>query len=206
MDNVYKVLRGGFSCRKGQKKSPQDKTLSRQEFAALLETTSSDTTRHGIDAYDLFAVTGNFCLRCSEAIDLTQDDFKPLVMGYFRVRTLKKGGHQEDRVYVDQAHRDLLRSMLLRRKSDRIFPFTSRTARYLFAYYAERAGISPNVSFHSLRHTAAKMMLTAISGKIEYPERVVNAFLRHKPMATEIYLTPSAEDMTRAIGLKGAVR
>lgn len=209
MAELYTKIRGGFRAAKGQRKSAQDKMMSRQEFAALLGCAGSDKSRHGGDAYDLFALAGNFALRCSECLELNFDHFKQINLGYFRVHTLKKRSEGSDRVYTGEHGLNLAIKILERRRkngTDLLFPFSSRTARYLFGFYSDLAGLSPNVSFHSLRHTAAKMMLEAIGGKIDYPERIVNAFLRHKPTTTEIYLTPSAEDMTYAMDLKGIIR
>lgn len=210
MADVFQVTRGGYRAAKGWKKSAQDKVLSPQELAQLLRSAAGDSRRYGMDAYDLFSIAGNFGLRQSEALALERGDFKSLGLGYFRVGTLKKRGRQEDRVYTGQDGQKLMEEVLERRhrvtKSTTLFPFGSRTARYLFAYYAERAGISPNVSFHALRHTAATMMLKAIGKKMEYPERIVGAFLRHKPTTTQVYLEPTAEEMIQAMNLKGVVR
>lgn len=209
MENVYATVRGGFRAAKGWKKSDQDKFLSMDEFRALLQAAARDHTVYGIRAYDLFALTGNFGLRCGEALDVDRDDFRPLAMGYFRVRTLKQKGTKEDRMYVDPAHRELALEILARRRgSNHLFPFSPRSARYFFAYYAKLAGLSPNVSFHALRHTAARMMLSALKGTDLAAEalNIVGAFLRHKPTTTGIYTTPTPEAMIRAMALKGAVR
>lgn len=208
MADVFMVSRGGYQAKKGQRKSAQDKLLSETELGSLLAAALKDRRRYGWDGYDLFVVSGNFGLRCSECLGLTFDDFKSLDHGYFRVSTLKKRAEGHDRVYTGSAGRAVMEKILEKRRkvsANHLFPFTDRTARYLFGYYAEKAGISPNVSFHSLRHTAAKMLLEAIGGKIDYPERIVNAFLRHKPTTTEIYLTPSAQEMTQAMDLKGCI-
>lgn len=209
MADLYTKIRGGFRAAKGQRKSDQDKMMSRPEFAALLGAAGADRSRHGGDAYDLFALSGNFCLRCSECLELNFEHFRSLPMGYFRVHTLKKKSEGQDRVYTGVGGLGLVEQILERRRkrSDEVlFPFSSRTARYLFGFYSDLAGLSANVSFHSLRHTAAKMMLEAIGRRMDYPDRIVNAFLRHKPTTTEIYLTPSAEDMTHAMDLKGIIR
>lgn len=211
MADVFQVTRGGYRAAKGWKKSAQDKILSPKEFAAILHAARSDSRKYGQAGYDLFSICGNFGLRQSEALGLERDHFKPLTMGYFRVDTLKKRGKQEDRVYTGRDGQTLLSEIVDRRwhqtKSSILFPFGSRTARYLFAFYAEKAGISPNVSFHALRHTAASMMLRAIGkGKMDYPERIVQVFLRHKPTTTQIYLEPTAEEMIQAMNLKGVVR
>jgi integrase len=212
MADVFQVTRGGYRAAKGWKKSSQDKVLRREEFVALLEATRSDKRRYGRDAYDLFSLAGNFGLRQSEILSLDHDHFKPLAMGYFRVLTLKKRGHQEDRVYTGRDGQKLVSEILASRrvvtKSDILFPFGSRTARYLFAYYAEKAGISPNVSFHALRHTAARMMLQSLR-KTELAAEAMNivtCFLRHKPATTQIYTEPTAEEMIQAMNLKGVVR
>lgn len=207
--DVYTVIRGGYRAVKGRRKSPQDKFLSRAELETLFRKARADGRVAGADAYALFALAGNFGLRSIEALSLELDHFKTLSMGYFRVWTAKKKGAQDDRVYVGRKGVDAVRQILDGRRArsrDVLFPFTTRTARYLFAFYAERAGISPNVSFHALRHTAARMMLQAIKGQFEYPERIVQAFLRHKPTTTGIYLEPSPEDMMKAADLKGIVR
>lgn len=210
MADIFQITRGGYRAAKGWKKSAQDKVLSPREFSALLAAAAGDERKYGYDAYDLFSISGNFGLRQSEALALELDDFKSLPMGYFRVRTLKKRGKQEDRVYAGTEGAKLLSEIVDRRtrltRSPVLFPFGARTARYLFAFYADKAGISPNVSFHSLRHTAATMMLKAIGKRMEYPERIVAAFLRHKPTTTQVYLEPTAEEMIQAANLKGVVR
>lgn len=210
MADVFQVTRGGYRAAKGWKKSDQDKILSPQEFAALLAAAKSDTRKYGLAAYDLFSFAGNFGMRQTEILSLERDDFKSLAMGYFRVGTLKKRGKKEDRLYTGTAGQQLVTEILERRhrmtKSSTLFPFGPRTARYLFAFYAEKAGLSPNVSFHALRHTAATMMLRAIGKKMEYPDRIIAAFLRHKPTTTQIYLQPTAEEMIQAMNLKGIVR
>lgn len=213
MADVFNVKRGGYRAAKGESKSSQDKVLQRQELQALLDAPKTDRRRYGYDAYDLFAISGNFGLRCSEALDLEFADFKSLTMGYFRVRTLKQKKNQADRVYVGEKGADLLNDILASRrrisaKSDKLFCFGARTARYLWAFYCEKAGISPNVSFHSLRHTAARMMLTALrkTDLANEAMNIVTAFLRHKPSSTQIYTEPSAEEMIQAMNLKGVVR
>lgn len=211
MVDVFKVVRGGFRCVEGFRKSKDDKFLSPAEFKALLDAARADTRRYGSDAYCLFSMSGNFGLRCSEALDLRFDDFRTLQHGYFRVRTRKKRRVLEDRVYTGTAGGQLVREIVecRRRLSDEfLFPFSQRTARYLFAYYADRAGISPNVSFHSLRHTAARMMLIATGGgdPLKGSMRIVRAFLRHEPSATDFYTDPTPEEMIRAMDLKGVVR
>jgi len=106
---------------------------------------------------------------------------------------------------------DFLRMIVDRRVRERgeiLFPFCSRTARYLFAFYAKEAGISRNVSFHALRHTAARMLLEAVT-KTDLAVKgmnIVKAFLRHSPTPTEIYTRPTPQDMMRAMDLKGVVR
>lgn len=210
MVDVFRVVRGGYRAVKGWRKSDQDKVLSPQEFAALLRAAASDRRKYGMAAYDLFSLSGNFGLRQSEVLALEQDDFRTISMGYFIVKTLKKRGYKEDRVYTGSDGQRLAQEIAHRRRllsrSEALFPFGSRTTRYLFAYYAERAGISPNVSFHALRHTAAVMLLKAIGKRMEYPDRIVSAFLRHKPTVTQVYLTPSAEEMIQAMNLKGVIR
>lgn len=212
MADVFQVTRGGFRASRGWKKSSQDKILSRDEFAALLRAARQDTRRYGSDAYALFSIAGNFGLRQSEILSLEYTNFKTLPMGYFQVYTLKKKAKQQDRVYTGRDGQKLLEELLRERraiaKGDVLFPFGSRTARYLFAFFAEAASISPNVSFHALRHTAAKMMLYALR-KTELASEamnVVSAFLRHKPGTTQIYTEPSAEEMIQAANLKGVVR
>jgi integrase len=213
MADVFDVQRGGYRAAKGQSKSSQDKVLQRQEFQALLDAPKSDRRRYGYDGYDLFAISGNFALRCSEALDLEFDDFKSLTMGYFRVRTLKQRKNQADRVYTGDKGKTLLEDLIASRKrivgrGDKLFPFGARSARYLFAFYAEKAGISPNVSFHALRHTAARMMLMSLrkTDLANEAMNIVTAFLRHKPSSTQIYTEPSAEEMIQAMNLKGIVR
>jgi integrase len=206
-ENIYEMIRGGFRCARGQKKGKQDKTLSRSEFASILKAARSDKRVHGQNAYDLFFICGNFCLRQTEALELSFANFKSIHMGYFRTRTLKSDSDsQEDRVYVGKNGIELVEELVDRRRkfsSEFLFPFSSRTARYLFGFYADVAGISPNVSFHSLRHGAAKAIYDANGNN----NRVAEEFLRHKPKSTtDLYLTPSAEEMMRAVDRMGIVR
>lgn len=214
MADVFSVQRGGYRAAKGWAKSAQDKILQRTELQALLDAPKTDKRRYGYDGYDLFAIAGNFGLRCSEALDLEFEDFSSLKNGYFRVRTLKKKKHLADRLYTGTAGRELLTVVLESRRrvvgprGEKLFPFGDRSARYLFAYYAEKAGISPNVSFHALRHTAAKMLLQSLR-KTELASEAMNivtSFLRHKPTATQIYTEPSAEEMIQAMNLRGVMR
>lgn len=208
--DVFSVVRGGYRAAKGWKKSDQDKFLGAGELSTLLSSARSDRRRYGADAWALFALASNFGLRQSEVLDLSFKDFSSLEMGYFRVRSLKKRAVQPDRLYVDPVHHKLCSDVLKGRsavtKGEKLFPFSPRTARYLFGYYAAAAGISPNVSFHALRHTAARFMLQAIGGEFDYPERIINTFLRHAPSTTMIYLQPTPEDMIRAMKLKGVYR
>lgn len=214
MADVFETKRGGYRASKGESKSSQDKIMQRTELQALLDAPKSDTRRYGYDAYDLFALAGNFALRCSEALDLEFTDFKSLAMGYFRVRTLKKKKNKEDRVYTGKMGQQLVEQILESRRrvvgprGEKLFPFGGRTARYLFAFYSEKAGISPNVSFHALRHTAAKMLIMSLR-KTELAseaQNIVTSFLRHKPTSTQIYTEPSAEEMIQAMNFKGVVR
>lgn len=213
MADVFNVSRGGYRAAKGWSKSSQDKVLQQSELQALLDAPKSDRRRYGYDGYDLFAIAGNFGLRCSECLDLDFEQFASLRSGYFRVRTLKKKKHLEDRVYTGTAGAELLAQVLESRKrivgrGEKLFPFGARTARYLFGYYAQKAGISPNVSFHALRHTSARMLLKSLrkSELAAEAPNIVTAFLRHKPTATQIYTEPSAEEMIQAMNLKGVVR
>lgn len=214
MADVFSVQRGGYRAAKGWAKSAQDKILQRVELQALLDAPKSDRRRYGYDGYDLFAIAGNFGLRCSEALDLEFEDFTSLKSGYFRVRTLKKKKHLADRLYTGDKGRELCVSILESRRrivgtqGEKLFPFGARSARYLFAFYAQKAGISPNVSFHALRHTAAKMLIVALR-KTELAgeaNNIATAFLRHKPTATQIYTEPSAEEMIQAMNLRGVMR
>jgi len=204
MADVFRTRRGGFRCRKGVKKSRQDKQLSRDEFVALLAAARSDPAVHGKHAYLSFFLAGNFGLRSGEVTDLRWEDFKSLRFGYFRVRTLKKKAEQDDRVYVGRSWtQDVERSLSTVRRSkgtDRILPFSTRTLRFFFAYYADQVGVSPNVSFHALRHSAAQRVYAATKDT-----RIVNCFLRHKPETTHIYLEPSAEEMIEAIEKTGVI-
>jgi integrase len=210
--DVYTVIRGGFRATKGMKKGDQDKFLSRAELRELFKAAAGDRRKYGADAWDLFFIAGNFGLRCSEVLDLQMEDFKPLRMGYFRVRTLKRRADLDDRVYAGTEGGPLLQSLVDRRKAKgfqtALFTFGTRTARYLFAFYAKKAGLSPNVSFHSLRHTSARFLLEATGDgdPSKGSMRIVNSFLRHKPTTTEIYTTPSPEEMTRAMDLKGIIQ
>lgn len=213
MADVFNVKRGGYRAAKGESKSSQDKVLQRQELQALLDAPKSDRRRYGYDAYDLFAISGNFGLRCSEALDLEFADFSQLRSGYFRVSTLKRRKNLQDRVYTGDKGQQLLEDVIASRrriagKSDKLFCFGARTARYLWAFYCEKAGISPNVSFHALRHTAARMLLMSMrkTDLANEAMNIVTAFLRHKPSSTQIYTEPSAEDLIQAMNLKGVVR
>ena len=211
MVDIFEMRKGGFRAAKGFKKSEDDKFMTREEFESLLDVARGDKRKYGTDAYDLFAIAGNFGLRCSEAIDLERDDFRTISMGYFRVRTLKKRAEIEDRVYVGRTGIEFLREIVERRskgRTDKLFPFCSRTARYLFAFYGREAGLSRNVSFHSLRHTAARLLLEAVRNS-EYAVmgmNIVKAFLRHTPTPTEIYTRPTPEVMMKAMDLKGVIR
>lgn len=208
--DVFMLARGGFRSAKGHKKSSQDKFMSRDEAKALLVAASNDDRRYGQDAWCLFALAVNFGFRCSEGIDLEREDFKTLPMGYFRVRTLKRRGVIEDRVIVDPAHAELARDILSYRTqmADKLFPFSSRMARYLFAFYAEKAGLSRNVSFHALRHTGARMVLEATGGgdPAKGQMRFVKAFLRHRPTPAEIYTEPTPDEMVSMMKMKGVIR
>ena len=213
MADVFDVKRGGYRAAKGESKSSQDKVLQRGELQALLDAPKDDRRRYGYDAYDLFAISGNFGLRCSEALDLEFADFSQLRSGYFRVSTLKRRKNLQDRVYTGDKGQELLVDVLASRKrispkSDKLFCFGARTARYLWAFYCEKAGISPNVSFHALRHTAARMLLMSMrkTDLANEAMNIVTAFLRHKPSSTQIYTEPSAEDLIQAMNLKGIVR
>jgi integrase len=213
MADVFDVKRGGYRAAKGESKSSQDKVLQRGELQALLNAPKDDRRRYGYDAYDLFAISGNFGLRCSEALDLEFADFSQLRSGYFRVSTLKRRKNLQDRVYTGDKGQELLVDVLASRKrispkSDKLFCFGARTARYLWAFYCEKAGISPNVSFHALRHTAARMLLMSMrkTDLANEAMNIVTAFLRHKPSSTQIYTEPSAEDLIAAMNLKGIVR
>lgn len=206
MADIYSMVRGGYRAAKGQVKSDQDKAISDIEFRELLKTTKLDRSKHGADAYDLFFLCGNFCLRQSEALELEASNFKSIAMGYFRVRTLKveANGSKHDRAYVGRSGIKPVQRLLDRRHryEGLLFPFTSRTARYLFAYYADRAGISPNVSFHSLRHRAAKAIFKANGNN----HRIADEFLRHKPKTTtDLYLIPTAQEMMDAVDAMGIV-
>jgi integrase len=214
MADVFNVKRGGYRAAKGESKSSQDKVLQRQELQALLDAPKDDRRRYGYDAYDLFAISGNFGLRCSEALDLEFADFTQLKSGYFRVSTLKRRKNLQDRVYTGDKGQVLLTDVLESRRriagkgGEKLFTFGSRTARYLWAFYCEKAGISPNVSFHALRHTAARMLLMSMrkTDLANEAMNIVTAFLRHKPSSTQIYTEPSAEDLIQAMNLKGIVR
>lgn len=204
---MFKVLRGGFRCEKGQKKSNEDKSLRRHELEALLKA-ARDGSVHGSAAYDLFALTGNLGLRSGEAITCAFSDFSYLQSDYLIVHTLKKRGKMDDRIYVGREEKALLLEIRDRRRrmvrGELLFPFGTRTTRHYFAYYAQKAGIHPNVSFHSLRHTAARMILQAANKDL----RFVRTRLRHdiKGESTLLYTIPTPEEQIAVADIKGAVR
>ena len=205
--DIFGARRGGFANRKGNKKSPQDKAMAVTELKDLLRTAGEDQSIHGRNAYAMLVIAGNFGLRCSEVIDLEFKDFETLHHGYFRVRTLKKKARQEDRAYTGTRCVKFMKQLLEERREvhkTKLFPFGDRAARYLFAYYAETAGISPNISFHALRHTAARMLLAAQKdGPLAHVAmNIVEFFLRHAPTSTRIYTQPSHEDMIAALNRK----
>ncbi len=205
--DIFGARRGGFANRKGNKKSPQDKAMAVSELKYLLQTAGEDESAHGRNAYAMLVIAGNFGLRCSEVIDLEQKDFDSIDHGYFRVRTLKKKAKEEDRAYMGTKCIKFMKRLLEERKEfnkTKLFPFGDRAARYLFAYYAQTAGISANVSFHALRHTAARMLLAAQKdGPLAHVAmNIVEHFLRHAPTATRIYTQPSHEEMIQALNRK----
>lgn len=205
--DIFGARRGGFSNSKGNKKSPHDKAMAVTELKDLLRCAGEDLSVHGRNAYALITIAGNFGLRCSEAIDLEQKDFETMRHGYFRVRTLKKKAREVDRAYMGTKCLKYMERLLNERKElhkTKLFPFGDRAARYLFAYYAQTAGISANVSFHALRHTSARMLLSAQKdGPFAHVAMdIVEHFLRHAPTSTRIYTQPSHEDMIEALNRK----
>lgn len=205
---IFGERRGGFNTSKGNKKSQQDKAMTREELHDLLGYAKSDLSSHGKNAYALFFIAGNYGLRCSEVLDLKFTDFDSLRQGYFRVRTVKRRGRQEDRVYIGKKGLAPLLDLLKERERSgnkkKLFNFGDRTARYLFAYYAQTAGISANVSFHALRHSAARMLLDSLknSDLAHKGMGIVNCFLRHEPDTDEIYTYPSHDEMMYAMDRK----
>jgi len=204
MVDVFETHRGGCGGRRGMKKGRQDKILSAEEFSALLAAARADRRVYGTRGYGMFFFAGNFGLRCGEAMDLRKDDFKTLRFGYFTVRTLKKKAQEEDRVYVGRNGLSVVARVLAMfpggRGAERLFPYTTRTGRHFFAYYADKAALSRNVSFHSLRHCAARRLYGVCKDR-----GVVNAFLRHKPETTEIYTDPSPEELMAWMDKMGLV-
>lgn len=82
--------------------------------------------------------------------------------------------------------------LFVSRRSGRL---ATRTLRYLFAVWQERAGFDRPFNFHALRHTA----LTNVY-RTTRDIRLVQRVARHKSVdTTTIYAAPSDEDVLRAV-------
>jgi integrase len=82
--------------------------------------------------------------------------------------------------------------LFISRRGKRI---ATRTLRYLFRLWQERAGFDRFFSFHSLRHTALTNAYRATRDI-----RLVQRIARHKSVdTTTIYAAPSDEDVLRAV-------
>ena len=72
---------------------------------------------------------------------------------------------------------------------------STRTVRYLFRVWQERAGFDRPFNFHALRHTALTNVYRATRDI-----RLVQRIARHKSVdTTTIYAAPSDEDILRAV-------
>lgn len=209
MNDIWSYRKGGLEP--GEKKGDDYKYLTAAQLARLLAVTGNDSSAHALTAYDLFAISGNFGLRCLECKTLEFDDFKYLEDdNYFIVRTAKKRAPVRDMLYVGKAEKKLLAGIVQRRRElERgkiLFTLPDRAVRKYFAWFAAKANIHPNVSFHSLRHTAARLFLSAADNDMRFPI----ARLRHKvggkgQSSTFIYTKPSPEEMIAVANKKGAI-
>lgn len=87
---------------------------------------------------------------------------------------------------------DLDAPLFVSRRSQRI---ATRTLRYLFRLWQERAGFDRPFNFHALRHTALTNAYRATRDI-----RLVQRIARHKSVdTTTIYAAPSDEDILRAV-------
>ena len=216
-DRIYNTRKGGFRKARGWKQSEMDKFMEPDELRRLLQTCSDGVGQgrmHAQFAWSTIAIAGNLGLRCGETIGLRHDDFKHLRDNYLIVRTLKRRAHIEDRLYVGEGEKELLYEILEYHPGklmDKLFRLGERSIRFIFAYYAKLAGLSHNLSFHALRHTAARMIMTAAKAVgDENPIRHVTARLRHAPGANQvmamIYTTPSPAERIAVANHKGVIR
>lgn len=87
---------------------------------------------------------------------------------------------------------DATAPLFVSRRGGRI---ATRTLRYLFRLWQERAGFDRLFNFHSLRHTALTQAYRATRDI-----RLVQRIARHKSVdTTTIYAAPSDEDVLRAV-------
>lgn len=167
----------------GRKKRETDKFPEKHEVEALL----AKARKGPIRDYMLLFLTANFGLRCAEAVSLTRDDLRDLDRGVLYVHTVKIKGHPEDRLPVSPALVPVISEYLgqMKRGQKYLFPgakghISERTARYIFALYAQRARIRPILSFHCLRHFCGLMVYDLSKGNI----KTVQSMLRHRSEKT----------------------
>lgn len=166
-------------------KSERDRLLTKREFRALLAVAKRQSARD----YALVCLAGNLGLRIGEVVQLRLGDLHLVSRPKFvRVSTLKRrrtGPTYSDLTLSDRLHRGIAgylrwlqaaarayhvtpeRAYLFHRPRNLEEPITARAASKRFKRLVRLAGLSPQCSFHALRHYRAMMLLRS-GGDIAY--------------------------------------
>lgn len=188
------------------------RTLTEVELARLLKVTGEH--REGFRDHLIFAVALGTGLREHELAaldvgDVLHDDGR--VRRRVALRTFKRSSSEpatQEVFLPDAAWYKLSKfvgwkrtsgeslapdaPLFISRRGTRI---ATRTLRYLFRLWQERAGFDRAFSFHALRHTA---LTNAYRSSRDI--RLVQRMARHKSVdTTTIYAAPSDEDILRAV-------
>jgi len=174
------------------------------EVKELLASCRNERGYYGPVAYRLFTFMANIGLRISEVISIERESFHYLKASHsFSVMRLKKKKPFQGSVVVCPKEEELIAEILSGSGGERLFPFTARTAQYIFAHYAKQAGIRPWLSTHSLRRFCAQQILDSTESIL-----LVKIRLGHSMDMTERYLAGawSRERISQALSKKPIYR
>jgi site-specific recombinase XerD len=171
-------------------KLKRDKYLVEDQFKRLLYAARVRPHVNSHRDYALFALSGLCGLRVGEAVAIRVRDCAKLSGSppIIDVRTLKQRRAVIEEVVVPSTAANALKKFL--RRIDRtdpdalVFGISDRQARGLFKHYARLAGLSPAMSFHSLRHFRGVQLYER-----HKDIQLVKECLRHRRLSsTEVYV------------------
>lgn len=160
-----------------------------EQYLALKKAVDDEKYKDVLDFYYLTGIrrADGPILRFSKHVDLEA-----------RVLYLPQQKQEDFRqMFISEELLPVIKRLQLRSAgSDRLISMHKNDLSKRFRKYADKAGLPPHITFHSLRHTYGTML--AASGAAP---RMVQSLMGHSdPRSTQIYVGAFDDDMRRAIG------